>query len=188
MHESTHAARQPQCLRPAPTRSKYTLDAPPSTQANPAYSFWTVSQAEPARNTTQRRRFPRSAKPTANNPRRKPHRSPGLMAKSTSISCETTQKSQRCDREQSRVNRQRRRVRAQPTRARTQHRSERTSVPRSPASGAENGFTAPPKAATMAIASAMPRRVTFIQLDASPDLQGKRSRPPSRKLASICTG
>lgn len=53
------------------------LDALPSARANPACNFWAVSQAEPARNTATRRRFPRSAKPTANNPRRKPHRSPG---------------------------------------------------------------------------------------------------------------
>lgn len=53
------------------------LDALPSARANPACNFWAVSQAEPARNTATRRRFPRSAKPTADNTRRKPHRSPG---------------------------------------------------------------------------------------------------------------
>lgn len=47
----------------------------------------------PARNATQCRRFPRSAKQTANDCRRKPHRSPGPMAKSAPISCETAQKS-----------------------------------------------------------------------------------------------
>ena len=44
----------------------------------PVCNFWTVSQAEPARNATIRQRFPRSAKPAANNCRRKPHRSPDL--------------------------------------------------------------------------------------------------------------
>ena len=43
----------------------------------PTCNFWAVSQAESARNATIRRRFPRSEKPTANDPRRKPHRSPG---------------------------------------------------------------------------------------------------------------
>lgn len=38
----------------------------------PFANFWAVSQAESARNATQRRRFPRSAEPTANDPRRKP--------------------------------------------------------------------------------------------------------------------
>ena len=52
-------------------------DAPSPTQANPARDFWAVSQGEPARNAATRRRFPRSAEPTANKPRRKPHRSPG---------------------------------------------------------------------------------------------------------------
>lgn len=52
-------------------------DAPPSTHANPARDFWTVSQGEPARNATTRRRCPKSEKLTANNSRRKPHRSPG---------------------------------------------------------------------------------------------------------------
>ena len=42
----------------------------------PSANFWAVSQAESARNAARRRRFPRSAKPTANDPRRKPHRSP----------------------------------------------------------------------------------------------------------------
>lgn len=43
----------------------------------PSANFWTVSQGEPARNATTRRRFPKSEKLTANNSRRKPHRSPG---------------------------------------------------------------------------------------------------------------
>ena len=43
----------------------------------PTCNFWAVSQAESARNATQRRRFPRSEWLTANKPRRKPHRSPG---------------------------------------------------------------------------------------------------------------
>ena len=42
----------------------------------PVCNSWAVSQAEPTRNATIRRRFPRSANPTANDPRRKPHRSP----------------------------------------------------------------------------------------------------------------
>ena len=42
----------------------------------PVCNFWAVSQAEPARNATIRRRFPSSAKPAANNCSRKPHRSP----------------------------------------------------------------------------------------------------------------
>lgn len=94
MHAPMHAAQQSQCSRPAPTRPKHTLDAPPSTQANPTRNFWAVSQAEPTRNAATRRRFPRSAKPTANKPRRKPHRSPGPMAKSAPISCETAQNPQ----------------------------------------------------------------------------------------------
>ena len=49
----------------------------PSDSRTPSANFWAVSQAESARNATQRRRFPSSAEPTANNPRRKPHRSPG---------------------------------------------------------------------------------------------------------------
>ena len=53
--------------------------------------FWAVSQAESARNATQRRHFPRSEKLTANNSRQKPHRSPGPMAKSAPFSCETAQ-------------------------------------------------------------------------------------------------
>lgn len=43
----------------------------------PSANFWAVSQGEPARNATTRRRFPKSEKLTANNSRRKPHRSPG---------------------------------------------------------------------------------------------------------------
>ena len=108
---SAHAARQTQCLRPAPTKPKHTLDAPPSTQASPTRNFWTVSQAESARNATQRRRFPRSAEPTANIPRRKPHRSPGLMAKSAPVSCETAQNLRGRARGQGRGSRKRRRGR-----------------------------------------------------------------------------
>ena len=63
----------------------------PSDSRTPSANFWAVSQAESARNATQRRRFPSSAEPTANNPRRKPHRSPGPMAKSAPISYETVQ-------------------------------------------------------------------------------------------------
>ena len=44
MHAPMHAAQQSQCSRPAPTRPKHTLDAPPSTQANPTRNFWAVSQ------------------------------------------------------------------------------------------------------------------------------------------------
>ena len=57
----------------------------------PSANFWAVSQGESARNATQRRRFPRSEKLTANNSRQKPHRSPGPMAKSAPFSCETAQ-------------------------------------------------------------------------------------------------
>lgn len=99
---SAHATRQSRCLRPAPTGTEAHVRHVPLTQANPTRNFWAVSQAESARNATQRRRFPRSAEPTANNPRRKPHRSPGLMAKSAPISCETAQKSRGRDREQGR--------------------------------------------------------------------------------------
>ena len=70
------------------------LDALPSARANPACNFWAVSQAEPARNATIRRRFPRSEKLTANGPRRKPHRNPGPMAKSAPVSCKTIQNPQ----------------------------------------------------------------------------------------------
>ena len=66
-------------------------DAPLPMQANPARNFWAVSQAESARNATQRRRFPRSDKLTANNSRQEPHKSPGPVAKSAPVSCETVQ-------------------------------------------------------------------------------------------------
>lgn len=66
-------------------------DAQLPTQANPACNFWAVSQGEPARNATIRRRFPGSEKLTANSSRQKPPRSPGPMAKSAPISCETVQ-------------------------------------------------------------------------------------------------
>ena len=102
---SAHATQQSQCLRPAPTGTEAHVRHVPLTQANPTRNFWAVSQAESARNATQRRRFPRSAEPTANNPRRKPHRSPGLMAKSAPISCETAQKSRGRDRGQGRDSR-----------------------------------------------------------------------------------
>ena len=82
-------------------------DAPPSTHANPARDFWTVSQGEPARNATTRRRFPKSEKLTANDPRRKPPRSPGPMAKSAPISCETVQNPRGRDRGQGRGSRKR---------------------------------------------------------------------------------
>ena len=39
-----------------------------STPSTAPRDFWAVSQAESARNATQRRRFPRSVEPTANNP------------------------------------------------------------------------------------------------------------------------
>lgn len=66
---------------------------------SPTCNFWAVSQTKPARNTTTRRRFPRSADPAANNPRRKPHRSPESMAKSAPNSCETAQNPRGYDRE-----------------------------------------------------------------------------------------
>ena len=89
---STRATRQSQCLRPAPlwTGAHIEMRHLQRTRTPPA-NFWAVSQVESARNATARRRFPRSAEPTANNPRRKPHRSQGPMAKSAPISCETTQ-------------------------------------------------------------------------------------------------
>lgn len=96
-------------------------DAPPSPQASPACDFWAVSQADSARNATIRRRFPRSAKLAASNCRRKPHRSPGPMAKSAPVSCETVQKSRGYARGRSRSNCQRQRGRS------LQHRSEHTS-------------------------------------------------------------
>ena len=40
----------------------------PSDSRAPSANFWAVFQAESARNATTRRRFPRSAEPTANNP------------------------------------------------------------------------------------------------------------------------
>ena len=83
-------------------------DAQLPMQANPARNFWAVSQAESARNATQRRHFPRSEKPTANGPRRKPHRSPGPMAKSAPVSCKTAQKSQGRDHRRSLGSRKRR--------------------------------------------------------------------------------
>lgn len=73
----------------------------------PSANFWAVSQAKSARNATQRRRFPRSEKPTANDPRRKPPRSPGSMAKSAPISCETVQNPRGRDRGQGRGSRKR---------------------------------------------------------------------------------
>lgn len=74
----------------------------------PSANFWAVSQSESARNATQRRRFPRSEKPTADNTRRKPPRSSGPMAKSAPISCETAQNSQGRDHGQGRGSRKRR--------------------------------------------------------------------------------
>lgn len=104
---SVHATQQSQCLRPAPTGpgpiSKCAIFSPSKPHSQLLGGF----EAESVRNTTQRRRFPRSAKPTANNPSRKPHRSPGPMAKSAPISCETAQKSRGRDRRQGRSNRQR---------------------------------------------------------------------------------
>ena len=52
-------------------------DTAPSPQASPACNFWAVSQAEPARNATTRRRFPKSAKSTANDTCRKHQKSRG---------------------------------------------------------------------------------------------------------------
>ena len=63
------------------------------------------------------------------------------MAKSAPISCETPQNPRGRDRGQGRNNRQRRCGR------KPQHREKRTSVPCSPASGAENGLAAPPPGA-----------------------------------------
>ena len=87
-------------------------DAPPSTQANPTRNFWAVSQAESARNAATRRHFPRSAEPTVNNSRRKPHRSQRPMAKSAPISCETVQNPRGHDHGRSLGSRKRRRGRA----------------------------------------------------------------------------
>lgn len=91
-HQHTRLGNRDACAQHRLDRSRY-QNAPHSAQANPTRDFWTVSQAESARNATQRRRSPRSEKPAANNPCQKPHRSPGPMAKSAPISCETAQKS-----------------------------------------------------------------------------------------------
>ena len=61
-----------------------------SATTQPAYSYRRIQQ--------RRRCFPRSAEPTENSPRQKPPRSPGPMAKSTPISCETAQNPQGRDR------------------------------------------------------------------------------------------
>lgn len=183
MHESTHAAQQPQCLRPTPTRPKHTLRCATFNASEPRLQLlggFAGGTGPKRRNTPA---FPQVGDLDGEQLLPKTAQKLRPMAKSTPVSCETAQKSRGCDHEQSRVNRQRRRERAQPTRASTQHRSERTSVPRSPALGAENGFAAPPRAVMMAMASTMPRRVTFIQLDDSLNLQGKRSRSSSRKQA-----
>lgn len=78
----------------------------------PSANFWAVSQAESARNATQRRRFPRSDKLTANNSRQEPHRSPGPVAKSAPVSCKTAQNPRGRDHGQSLDSRKRRRGRA----------------------------------------------------------------------------
>ena len=96
---------------PGPAGTEAHVRHAPSTHANPTRNFWTVSQAESARNATQRRRFPRSAEPTANIPRRKPHRSPGPMAKSAPTSCGTAQNPRGRARGQGRGSRKRRRER-----------------------------------------------------------------------------
>lgn len=88
------ASRAPAEMRPAQPARFAAFAALPLPPASPVCDFWAVSQAEPTRNAAWRRRFPRSAIPTANNPRRKPPRSPGPMAKSAPISCKTVQKSQ----------------------------------------------------------------------------------------------
>ena len=80
----------------------------PQRTRTPSANFWAVSQGESARNATQRRRFPRSEKLTANNSRQEPHRSPGPMAKSAPISCKTAQKSQGRDHGRSLSSRKRR--------------------------------------------------------------------------------
>lgn len=61
-----------------------------SATTQPAYSYRRIQQRS--------RCFPRSAEPTENSPRQKPPRSPGPMAKSTPISCETAQNPQGRDR------------------------------------------------------------------------------------------
>lgn len=62
--------------RPALTESEHISRCATSDAREPCSHFWAVSQAKSARNAARRRRFPRSAEPTANDPRRKPHRSP----------------------------------------------------------------------------------------------------------------
>lgn len=96
-------------LAPSTDRNLNTRqDAQLPTQANPACNFWAISQAESARNVTQRQHFPRSEKLTANNSRQKPHRNSEPMAKSAPVSCETAQNPQGRDRGQGRGSRKRR--------------------------------------------------------------------------------
>lgn len=96
-HQHTRLSNRNACdqHRPGP---KHTPRCATSNTREPACNFWAVSQAESARNATQRRRFPRSEKLTANNSRQEPPRSPGPMAKSTPISSGTAQKSRGRDR------------------------------------------------------------------------------------------
>ena len=67
-HQRTRRSNHNACDQRRQNRNTR-LDAQPSSQASPACNFWAVSQAESARSAVQRRRFPRSAKPTANDPR-----------------------------------------------------------------------------------------------------------------------
>ena len=62
--------------RPALTESEHVSRCATSVAREPRSQLLAVSQAKSARNAARRRRFPRSAEPTANDPRRKPHRSP----------------------------------------------------------------------------------------------------------------
>ena len=118
----------------------------PSDLQTPSANFWTVSQAEPAQNAARRRHFPRSAEPTANNPRQKPYRSPGPWRNRRPFPAKpprtrggaTAGRAAVTASADAGANRRGRCAR---------HRGERTSVPCSPASRAENGLEAPPPGA-----------------------------------------
>ena len=145
----------------------------PSDSRTPSANFWAVLQAESARNATRRRRFPRSAEPTANNPRRKPHRSPGPW-------------------------RNRRPFPAKPPRSRGGATAGKATVTASADASANRSIerNAPPSPVRLYWERRTssqrrrpgPRRVILIQLETSLDLRGNGRGPPRGSRPSICTG
>ena len=74
----------------------------------PSANFWAVSQGEPARNATTRRRFPQVGEADSEQLPPKTAQKPRTMAKSAPISCKTAQKSQGRDHGRSPGSRKRR--------------------------------------------------------------------------------